>query len=220
VERALERTRALDAGGLEVELVRAAAVVGAAGFLEQVIAPLFRRIGDGWHAGELTIAQEHMATGVAHPIIARVRGSFPVPADAPSLVVATPAGERHETGALLAAGAAALEGWRVTYLGADLPALEIAKAARLAGARMVALSTVYPGTGEALMSELRALRAALPADIEIVIGGAGVRRTESGAANGDVALEPAGAAAPRVDVVPGVSFLASLGELRRRLAAR
>lgn len=220
VERALERTRALDAGGLEVELVRAAAVVGAAGFLEQVIAPLFRRIGDGWHAGELTIAQEHMATGVAQPIIARVRGSFPVPAGAPSLVVATPAGERHEIGALLAAGAAALEGWRVTYLGADLPALEIAKAARLAGARMVALSTIYPGTVEALISELRALRAALPADIEIMVGGAGIRMTEAGAALGDGALEPAGAAAPRADVVPGVSFLANLGELRRRLAAR
>lgn len=209
VERALERTHALDAAGLEAELSRAATVVGAAGFLESVVAPLFRRIGDAWHAGELSIAQEHMATGVAHPLIARMRGSLPVPAGAPAIVVATPAGERHEIGALLAAGAAALEGWRVTYLGTDLPALEIATAARDAGARMVALSTVYPGAGDALARELRLLREALPADVEIVIGGAGLTKGNGsdGAHQGN-------------GVVPGVTVLPSLVALRQRLASR
>jgi MerR family transcriptional regulator, light-induced transcriptional regulator len=199
VERAYEYTRKLNPMGLESELARAAAVVGAARFMDSVVAPLFRRIGDAWHAGELSIAQEHMATGVAHPILARVRGSLPVSPDAPVVVVATPAGERHEIGALLAAGAAALEGWHVTYLGADLPAAEIAAAARDTGARMVALSTVYADRS-LVATELRALREALPADVELVIGGAGVTRL-----NGRGEIE-------------GVTTLADLGALRARLA--
>ena len=200
VERAFARARALDPVGLEAELARAATVVGAARFMDSVVAPLFRLIGDAWHAGQLTIAQEHMATGVTHPLLARVRGSLPVAPNAPVVVIATPAGERHEIGALLAAGAAALEGWQVTYLGADLPAAEIATAAREAGASMVALSTVYADRST-VAAELRALRDALPPDVDLVVGGAGVTRLSG---RGEI---------------PGVTTLASLDELRTRLAA-
>jgi MerR family transcriptional regulator, light-induced transcriptional regulator len=149
----------------------------------------------------VSIAQEHMASGVAHPVMARVRGALPVGADAPAIVVAVPAGERHEIGALLAAGTAALEGWRVTYLGADLPAAEIAGAARETGARMVALSSVYADP-ESLVQELRLLRKALPPDVEVVIGGQGVTTLNSA---GDV---------------PGVATLSDLDGLRERLARR
>jgi MerR family transcriptional regulator, light-induced transcriptional regulator len=199
VARALEHTRALDAAALEAELMRAAATVGAARFMDGVIAPLFRRIGDAWHAGTVSIAQEHMASAVAHPVMARVRGALPVAADAPGVVVAVPAEERHEIGALLAAGTAALEGWRVTYLGADMPAADIAAAARETGARMVALSSVYANP-QSLVHELRVLRAELPADIDVVIGGQGVS-----------ALNVAGD-------VPGVDTLPDLAALRKRLA--
>jgi MerR family transcriptional regulator, light-induced transcriptional regulator len=172
VARALDRTRALDAAGLEVELRRAAAIFGAWRFLESVVAPLFRRIGDAWHAGQLTIAQEHLASGVARPLLGELRSALPVAADAPAIVVATPAGERHEIGAMLVAGAAAVEGWRVVYLGADLPAAEIARATVETGARAVALSTVFAGEGGAPGREILALRELLPNDIALLVGGA------------------------------------------------
>ena len=59
-------------------------------------------------------------------------------------LVATPAGQRHELGALMVAVAAATDGWKVTYLGADLPAAEIAATALQRKARAVALSIVHP----------------------------------------------------------------------------
>jgi methylmalonyl-CoA mutase cobalamin-binding subunit len=90
---------------------------------------------------------------------------------APVLAVATPTGQLHELGALLVAAAAANLGWRVTYLGASLPAPEIAGAARQSRARAVALSLVYPEDDPALAGELTALREALPAEIALVVGG-------------------------------------------------
>jgi hypothetical protein len=50
----------------------------------------------------------------------------------------------HELGALLVAASAANLGWQVIYLGASLPAPEIAGAALQRRARAVTLSLVYP----------------------------------------------------------------------------
>lgn len=202
VERAFARARSTDAPGLEAELSRAAMLLGAGRFMEMVIAPLFRRIGDAWHAGELNVAQEHMATAVAHAVLTRVRASLPAAPDAPVIVVATPRGERHEVGALLAAGAAALEGWRVAYLGADLPASDIAVAAGETAARAVALSTVYPADAAAVSQEVRDLREALPDGVEILLGGGGAGR---------LGLEEA---------IEGVRVLDDLGGLRRWLTTQ
>jgi methylmalonyl-CoA mutase cobalamin-binding domain/chain len=90
---------------------------------------------------------------------------------APGLVVATPAGQLHELGAVMVAAAAANLGWRVTYLGTSLPAAEIAGAALQNRARAVALSLVYPEDDPQLPQELEALRRFLPADMQIVTGG-------------------------------------------------
>ncbi len=91
--------------------------------------------------------------------------------DGPAVIVGTPSGQHHEIGALLAAAAAAAQGWRVTYLGPDLPASSIAAAAELTGARAVALSLIYPADDLGLEAELRSLRSLLPAGIALIIGG-------------------------------------------------
>ena len=72
----------------------------------------------------------------------------------------------------LAAAVAALEGWHVTFLGRDLPAADIALAARTLEARMVAVSTVDPSALERARGELGRLVGALPHDIAVFVGGA------------------------------------------------
>jgi MerR family transcriptional regulator, light-induced transcriptional regulator len=176
IARALERTRALDAAGLERELRRAAAIFGAARFLEGVVAPLFTRIGEAWHAGQMSIGQEHLASATVRPLISELRAALPAGPDAPVVLVATPAGERHEIGALLVSAAAAVEGWRVTYLGPDVPADDIAAAAAETGARVVALSAVYTASSAELAREITRLRELLPNDVAILVGGAAAVR--------------------------------------------
>ena len=71
---------------------------------------------------------------------------------------------------MLAAMAEA-EGWRVTYVGPNLPAEEIAFAVRQIEAKAVALSIVYPGDDQRVIGELQRLRQLLPRDTEILVGG-------------------------------------------------
>ncbi|MEJ7813463.1 MAG: cobalamin-dependent protein, partial [Gemmatimonadaceae bacterium] len=148
-------------------------VLGIPLFLEAVGAPLLRRIGDEWHAGRLTPAQEHLATAAVQRVVAGAMIALPAPAGAPTIVIATLAGERHEIGAVLAAAAAAAEGWRVIYLGADLPAGEIAAAALGTRADAVGVSIIFPADRERVLDELRALRTLLPASTPLLVGGAG-----------------------------------------------
>ncbi len=173
VEAALAHARALDTNALDEILRRAAASHGISNFLELVAVPLLRRMGDEWHAGRLAPAPEHLATSVLHDIVAETMRGFAQRAGAPRIVVATPAGERHAIGAALVGATAAVDGWNVLYLGADLPANDIAEAARVSRALVVAVSIVFVQHREHLLDEMRALRSRLAEGVVLIAGGAG-----------------------------------------------
>jgi DNA-binding transcriptional MerR regulator/methylmalonyl-CoA mutase cobalamin-binding subunit len=168
---ALRAIEEFDAAALRRELESGAVSLGVPRFLEQVLAPLLIDIGLRWRAGRMTIAHEHLATAVVRQVLGWIRETAETRGAGPTLVVATPPRQRHEGGGLLVAAAAAAEGWRVTYLGADLPVVEIAEAARRTGARAVALSLLHPDDDPALGGELRALREALPPGVAVLAGG-------------------------------------------------
>jgi DNA-binding transcriptional MerR regulator/methylmalonyl-CoA mutase cobalamin-binding subunit len=173
VDRALDLARAVDVPGLESFLRRTAAALGVPVFLDGVAAPLLRRMGDEWEAGRLTPAQEHVATAIVQRVLEGAIQFLVAPHDAPNLLLATPLGEQHKMGSVLAAAAAAAEGWRATYLGPDLPAGEIAAAALALEARVVGVSIVNPGERDRILAELRTLRSRLPASVPLVAGGVG-----------------------------------------------
>lgn len=170
VDAAFVAARELDSVALEAQLRRSVVVLGVRAFLTGVAAPLFRRIGDEWHAGRLGSGQEHLATVVLRSVLERLMSAFGSRQGGARLVVATPAGEHHEIGALLVAAAALGEGWNVVYLGPDLPAAEIASVALAKGARAVALSAVLED-GVDVAGEVAVLRAALPPHVPVVVGG-------------------------------------------------
>jgi len=171
VDRCMKAVKALDAGALEDTLRRAELALGAQGMLQRVVAPLAQSLGGAWRDGSITAAHEHFSSALLRTWLGRAARAYAIGALDPVLVVATPVGQMHELGAMLIAAAAANLGWRVIYLGAGLPAAEIAGAARQHAARAVALSLVYPEDDARVADELRALREALPASVKIIIGG-------------------------------------------------
>ncbi|HLS47616.1 MAG TPA: MerR family transcriptional regulator [Gemmatimonadales bacterium] len=167
----------LDAGRLDEALRRQIARFGLPHFLEGIAVPVLQRVGEEWHAGRLSPAHEHLVSSVFHDVLADIlRTAGPGPAAGPVVVFATPAGERHVNGALSAAAFAAVSGWTVSYLGADLPAQDIARIAMELDARMVALSLTRLEDRSSVMEEVRGLRKALPRRIQLCAGGIGAVR--------------------------------------------
>ena len=173
VAAARARARALDAVGLERALRRSAALVGAGAFIDTVATPLLKEISDERNAGELAPGEEQLVLVALRRVIEGIVPVLIVSGDAPNLLVATPVGDRHEIEAVMATAGAAIEGWRVTYLGPGVPVSEIAVAAASTSARAVSVTVPRAGNNDLLLQELRALRARLAARVPLLAGGAG-----------------------------------------------
>jgi MerR family transcriptional regulator, light-induced transcriptional regulator len=167
---ALSAVRGLDGSALDEVLGRAAVALPRGAVLEEVVGPLMQRIGELWREGQLRVVHEHLASAVVRNCLAQM-AARPA-AGAPVLVAATPAGQRHEFGALLAALEAEAAGFEVAYLGPDLPAEEIAAAAAELNARVVALSLVFPADDPRLAGDLARLRRLVGERTTVLVGGA------------------------------------------------
>ena len=167
---------AIDAEALDAALTSSRVAFSEQEILDELIGPLMTWVGDRWQEGKVRAAQEHLATVVVKRFLNQMLRSSFTGADAPSLVVSTPAGELHEIGALMSATIAALEGWNTIYLGPNLPSAELANAAIRRKSIVLALSVAAPGDSPRLLSELTELRTMLPDDITIVLGGKGALR--------------------------------------------
>ena len=171
VGEALAHTRALDGAALQAGLRRAALGAGAVPFLDEVLAPFLTEIGAAWARGDLGPAHEHLASETVKSVLSWLTDSVDQRAGGPTVVLVTLPGERHQLGARLAAAAATLEGWTVAYLGADLPADEVARAARAVDAAAVAVSVVLSPPSAETIENLLALRRGLPPAVRVLVGG-------------------------------------------------
>ncbi len=166
----LEALAEMDEARLTAALGRAVAALHDAELIDHVVTPLMIEIGELWWKERLTPGHERMATAVVRRTLDELRHAMQR-SHGPTIVVATPARQQHEIGAMLVAAAAASEGWRVLYLGANLPAASIALAVRTAGASAAALSVIFPPDDPKLPDELRELRHALPKGTPLIVGG-------------------------------------------------
>ncbi len=166
----LQAVDRFDLAQAERVLARASATFSPRALVLDVLAPALQRIGDAWAKRKLCAASEHVATALIRDQAGALLREYLPMAESETVIAATPAGELHELGALLASVTAAMHGFRVAYLGPNLPAEEIAEATKRSGASVVLLSIVALARRAALR-EVRALHRLLPARAVLVIGG-------------------------------------------------
>jgi DNA-binding transcriptional MerR regulator len=195
----LKAVEALDSAALERELMRATVLLSPGTLIEGVILPLLRRIGLLWEHGTVGPAAEHVASVTVRRFLDWLQDAFEAPDTSPVLLCGTPAGHRHEFGALIAAAMAAQSGWRGVYLGPDLPADEIAATARRLGASAIALSAVFPVDDSGLSAQVTRLMTLVPPGTRVFVGGPAARLHEA-----DLSAD-------------GATVLASLDDLRAHL---
>jgi DNA-binding transcriptional MerR regulator/methylmalonyl-CoA mutase cobalamin-binding subunit len=171
VEAAIEAAKKYDSDALRRVLLQSRFQLGQRGMLHQVICPLIMKIGESWQHGNLRPSHEHIATAVIRELLLTPVPGSQVALNAPELIVATPAGEIHELGAMIVAATARDLGWKVTYMGPNLPVEEIAACALARHAAAVALSVVYPEGCPVIQEKLRRMRDLLPPTMALIVGG-------------------------------------------------
>lgn len=181
VEECLLAIEEMSGGRLETALSRGMVELSGPVFLEAVVAVLLQEIGRLWRMGRLDPGQEHLASVAVRAQLAHMISAMQPGDGSPRIVLSTMAGEDHELGAMLAAATAAAAGWRATFIGANLPAADIAAAVRRMEAAALGLSIVGSnGTSAAadVGEQLTTLRKELGNGVRIFVGGAGASRFE------------------------------------------
>lgn len=146
--------------------------------IEEIYFPLLRELGDRWEAGDASVAQEHFITAFVRDqlvaMLLRVGAGRPL---GPHVACVTFPNEKHELALLALAVHLSLRGCRVTYLGADLPAKELARFIEQTRPDWVCVSVILPIESAALLEFARAVVKSAPRETRVVIGGAGLPET-------------------------------------------
>jgi MerR family transcriptional regulator, light-induced transcriptional regulator len=168
-------TLALCAGDLQ-RAVRA--VTGACGLiplasaLDDIVAPAMHDVGLLWEREEITVADEHLATAAAHRLLGALAPSLQVaaPMSRETVLLVTPAPERHTTGLLMANDVLAGAGYSTVLLGGGLPDASFRSALARHNPRVVAISSTmcFP---DAIAETVTLVREALPGT-PLLVGGA------------------------------------------------
>lgn len=202
VERIVAAAAHLDASELDAALDEAFAALRFETVWDAVLHPALRRIGDGWHRGEITVAGEHATSQTIYRRLAMAfEAAGASPSGAPVLVGLAP-GARHEFGALAFATAARRAGLPVLYLGPDLPVDSWVSASAARGALAAVIGVPRRGDVERAREVVHAIDRHQPGTV-IALGGAHADRV----------------GAPAVGL-PTESLAAALAALQRLLGAR
>lgn len=110
-------------------------------FYLEVIWPAMYRIGQLWESNQISVAEEHVATAIVGRVMAALYPRFALfETTKGKVIVSAGPNEFHEIGARMVADFMEMDGWDVTYLGANTPASELLHSIRQIKPFVVALS--------------------------------------------------------------------------------
>lgn len=153
LENYLDAIAQYDLVAAEAFLARAAQLAGPRETMLKLVSPLMRTVGERWHAGKVSVAEEHAVSAQVRGLLSTFLRTASLPLGAPRIVVGTPAGHLHELGAMIAAVLASEAGVQPIYLGPNVPWNELGEAANAARADLVVLSISFRREAPALRRE-------------------------------------------------------------------
>ncbi len=106
----------------------------------QVLTPALVEIGEAWYRGDIRITTEHFASAYLRGKLLHLLQAYPSRRGAPYILIGGAPTEQHEIGALMMAVLLRSEGYRVEYLGPDIPLDDLVDYSRFEKPAMLILS--------------------------------------------------------------------------------
>jgi methanogenic corrinoid protein MtbC1 len=128
----------------------------------EVITPCLVKIGEAWHRGEIRIATEHAASNFLRGKLLSFLQSYPIRRDAPFILIGCAPLELHEIGNLMISVMLRAQGYRVEYLGQDVPLEDLVDYARYEHPALVVLSATMESSVREISRAQEKLDALLP----------------------------------------------------------
>lgn len=144
---------------------------------EAVIAPAMREMGELWKRGDITVADEHLATDISFRVLAMQREAFRVADRRKGKVVMLGAveTEQHVLGLEMAGSLLDEAGFDVRMLGADLPIETLRDLVERYEPAVFGFTVTMETAADLLPLAIEETRRGAPS-IRVVVGGQGVPR--------------------------------------------
>ena len=117
-------------------------------FLTKVLIPTLVKIGDAWYRGDIRVATEHFASKFILGQLMSVFQSLPLRSKKAYIIIGCAQDEFHEIGTLMLAILLRSMGYRIEYLGADIPLDDLIDYVDTERPNMVILAATMPDTAE------------------------------------------------------------------------
>jgi MerR family transcriptional regulator, light-induced transcriptional regulator len=147
-----------------------ASLASPKGLVYEVALPLMRIVGERWHEGRCSVAQEHMLTCLLSALLSSLTRIYIPSSPSVKVLFATPREEHHGFPNLAAALLAAVGGLGVVHLGTNLPGLDIVQAARRTSASALLLSVSRTPDSQT-RDDLLLIARKVPKSTELWLGG-------------------------------------------------
>ncbi|MEQ8718132.1 MAG: cobalamin-dependent protein [Acidimicrobiales bacterium] len=139
--------------------------------IHEVLIPTQRAIGEAWLDGRLSVAEEHAATAITESALGALFARANYPSDRGHVIAACAEGDWHALAPRMLAELLRTRRWRVTLVGASVPASSLAAMAAEAPGTAIALSCSQV---ENLGGAVRSIAAAHQLGLPTLVGGAAV----------------------------------------------
>ena len=138
-----------------------------------VLQPAQREVGELWHRGAISVAEEHYCTAATASVMAQLQPYFQrMPRNGRHLLAACVAGDLHTIGLQMVADFLAYDGWEVSYLGADTPISNIRDMVAAQGVDLLLLAASLPQHVPLLRELVTSLRRnPATSHVRVVVGG-------------------------------------------------
>jgi hypothetical protein len=158
-------------GNAALPLMRRVEQMPFAEAIREVWRPVLFEVGRQWEIGEISVAQEHFAAGVVRVALAAMLRSLDTARPGSvEVVCACVPGEAHDLPLLAVAVELALAGWRVIWLGADVPLADLCALVATRAPQIVCLSAIGARSSEEALTAGRTVLASSHTTT-VVLGG-------------------------------------------------
>jgi DNA-binding transcriptional MerR regulator len=119
-----------------------------------IIQNALEELGELWAHHETTVVNEHFASAICRGRVTAMLEGLPLPQNGPLVLTACAPTELHELGILITTYCLRRHGWRVLYLGQNVPAGDLAYELKRLKPALIVFSTSQPESAYRLAEEI------------------------------------------------------------------
>lgn len=146
---------------------------GMINFIDELAVPFIGRLGEAWSSGEITVAEEHYASGKLGDFLSGIWRHQNSQNTGSQALLATLPEEDHGLGLLMAAVTLSHANYKVINLGVNTPYESILEVAHRSQPALVCLSISSHYSKAKTKKMVNSLRKELPQDTVLIVGGKG-----------------------------------------------